>query len=83
MSPNFKVESEAPRAPSLRNPSREPGKPKSLTWADIQEVRRKYDQLALESTTRQRRQEWDEDTTSEDTWDEADCACSDLGTGKP
>jgi uracil-DNA glycosylase len=29
----------------LRNPSRQPGSPKSLTWRDIQEVRRKYDEL--------------------------------------
>ncbi|MEM7114752.1 MAG: uracil-DNA glycosylase [Chloroflexota bacterium] len=31
----------------LRNPSRKPGSPKSLTWQDIQEVRRKYDELDL------------------------------------
>ena len=29
----------------LRNPSRKPGGPKSLTWQDIQEVRRKYDEI--------------------------------------
>lgn len=29
----------------LRNPSREPGKPKWLMWEDIQEVRKKYDEL--------------------------------------
>ena len=29
----------------LRNPSRQPGSPKALTWRDIQEVRRKYDEL--------------------------------------
>ncbi len=29
----------------LRNPSREPGTPKALMWQDIQEVRRKYDEL--------------------------------------
>ncbi|HFC12578.1 MAG TPA: uracil-DNA glycosylase [Anaerolineae bacterium] len=29
----------------LRNPSRAVGKPKSLTWQDIQAVRRKYDEL--------------------------------------
>lgn len=29
----------------LRNPSREPGSPKSLMWDDIREVRRKYDEL--------------------------------------
>jgi DNA polymerase len=29
----------------LRNPTRQPGGPKSLTWQDIQEVRRKYDEL--------------------------------------
>jgi DNA polymerase len=29
----------------LRNPSRNPGSPKSLTWQDVQEVRRKYDEL--------------------------------------
>lgn len=29
----------------LRNPSHEPGKPKSQMWQDIQEVRRKYDDL--------------------------------------
>jgi len=29
----------------LRNPSRNPGSPKALTWQDIQEVRRKYDAL--------------------------------------
>jgi len=29
----------------LRNPSREPGSPKSMMWNDIREVRRKYDEL--------------------------------------
>ena len=29
----------------LRNPSRNPGSPKALTWKDIQEVRRKFDEL--------------------------------------
>jgi uracil-DNA glycosylase len=29
----------------LRNPSREPGSPKSLMWEDIREVRKKYNQL--------------------------------------
>lgn len=29
----------------LRNPSRKPDQPKALTWRDIQEVRRKYDEL--------------------------------------
>jgi len=29
----------------LRNPSREPGSPKSLMWEDIREVRKKYDEL--------------------------------------
>lgn len=29
----------------LRNPSRKPDSPKALTWRDIQEVRRKYDEL--------------------------------------
>ncbi len=29
----------------LRNPSREPDGPKALTWHDIQEVRRKYDEI--------------------------------------
>lgn len=29
----------------LRNPSRNPGGPKALTWQDIQEVRRKLDEL--------------------------------------
>lgn len=31
----------------LRNPSKMKGQPKSLTWADIQEVRKKYDELGL------------------------------------
>ena len=31
----------------LRNPSRQMGQPKSLTWQDIQEVRKKYDELGL------------------------------------
>ena len=30
----------------LRNPDRSPGSPKALMWEDIQEVRRKYDELA-------------------------------------
>jgi len=30
----------------LRNPSREPGSPKALTWRDIQVVRRRVDELA-------------------------------------
>ena len=29
----------------LRNPSKEPGSPKAQMWADIREVRRKYDEL--------------------------------------
>lgn len=29
----------------LRNPSREAGSPKALTWQDIQEIRQKYDEL--------------------------------------
>ncbi len=29
----------------LRNPARTPGSPKALTWRDIQEARRKYDEL--------------------------------------
>jgi DNA polymerase len=29
----------------LRNPSRQPGGPKALTWQDIQEVRRKYNEM--------------------------------------
>lgn len=33
----------------LRNPSREPGSPKSLMWGDIREVRRKYDELTAGS----------------------------------
>ena len=30
----------------LRNPTRKPGGPKALTWTDIQEVRRKYEELS-------------------------------------
>lgn len=30
----------------LRNPSKQPGAPKSLMWDDIREVRRKYDELS-------------------------------------
>lgn len=29
----------------LRNPTRQPGSPKALTWQDIKEVRQKYDEL--------------------------------------
>jgi DNA polymerase len=29
----------------LRNPSRQPGAPKALTWQDIRNVRQKYDEL--------------------------------------
>jgi DNA polymerase len=29
----------------LRNPQRDPGSPKALMWSDIQEVRRKFDEL--------------------------------------
>jgi uracil-DNA glycosylase family 4 len=29
----------------LRNPTKRPGSPKALTWQDIQEVRRKYDEI--------------------------------------
>ena len=29
----------------LRNPSREPGSPKALTWQDIKDARKKYDEL--------------------------------------
>ncbi len=31
----------------LRNPARTPGSPKALMWSDIQEVRRKFDELNL------------------------------------
>ncbi len=34
----------------LRNPDRKPGSPKALMWQDIQEVRRKYDELGLNKT---------------------------------
>ena len=30
----------------LRNPSRQPGSPKALTWQDIREVRRKYEEIS-------------------------------------
>lgn len=33
----------------LRNPDKAPGSPKALMWQDIQEVRRKYDELGLGS----------------------------------
>jgi len=32
----------------LRNPSREPGSPKALMWDDIQEVRKKYEELIIQ-----------------------------------
>ncbi|MCA9934460.1 MAG: uracil-DNA glycosylase [Anaerolineales bacterium] len=31
----------------LRNPSRKPDQPKALTWRDIQEARRKYDEVVV------------------------------------
>ena len=31
----------------LRNPSRNPGSPKAIMWQDIQEVRRKYDEIGI------------------------------------
>ncbi len=31
----------------LRNPSRQPGSPKSLMWDDIREIRKKFDELML------------------------------------
>ena len=34
----------------LRNQSRKPDGPKALTWQDIQEVRRRYDELVLEDS---------------------------------
>jgi len=34
----------------LRNPDKAPGSPKALMWQDIQEVRRKYDELGLDSS---------------------------------
>jgi DNA polymerase len=34
----------------LRNPSRERGSPKWLTWQDLQDVRRRLDQLAAASS---------------------------------
>lgn len=34
----------------LRNPTREPDGPKALTWRDIQEARRKYDELVGNSS---------------------------------
>lgn len=35
----------------LRNPDKTPGSPKALMWQDIQEVRRKYDELGLGSNS--------------------------------
>ncbi len=35
----------------LRNPSRKPDAPKALTWKDIQEVRRRYDELMGEASS--------------------------------
>ena len=35
----------------LRNPSREPGSPKSMMWNDIREIRRKYDELIMGDTS--------------------------------
>ncbi len=35
----------------LRNPSREPGSPKSMMWNDIREIRRKYDELIMGNTS--------------------------------
>lgn len=32
----------------LRNPSRQPNSPKALTWQDIQEVRKKYDEVVAD-----------------------------------
>lgn len=34
----------------LRNPSKAPGSPKALTWQDIREARRKYDELVAGSS---------------------------------
>lgn len=34
----------------LRNPTRQPGGPKALTWQDIKEVRSKYDELLRQSS---------------------------------
>jgi DNA polymerase len=34
----------------LRNPSKQPGSPKALTWQDIREVRRKYDEVLAKSS---------------------------------
>lgn len=34
----------------LRNPTRQPGSPKALTWQDIKEVRSKYDELLRQSS---------------------------------
>ena len=34
----------------LRNPTRKPGGPKALTWQDIQEVRRKFDEITSGQT---------------------------------
>ena len=35
----------------LRNPSREPGSPKSMMWNDVREIRRKYDELIMGNTS--------------------------------
>ena len=35
----------------LRNPSREPGSPKSMMWNDVREIRRKYDELIMGDTS--------------------------------
>ena len=34
----------------LRNPTRQPGSPKALTWQDIKELRSKYDELLRQSS---------------------------------
>jgi DNA polymerase len=70
----------------LRNPSREPGGPKSLTWMDIQVVKQKFDdrvkrsQLQLEEADLLRRSNNERiaDTIETESWMEMDCPCSDF-----
>ena len=70
----------------LRNPSREAGKPKSLTWVDFQNIRAKFEELrhiqiqkggvVAEDSNGKFANEGS--GNEEEEWIEMDCPCSDF-----
>uniref|UniRef100_A0A7S2S1J0 Type-4 uracil-DNA glycosylase n=1 Tax=Rhizochromulina marina TaxID=1034831 RepID=A0A7S2S1J0_9STRA len=80
----------------LRNPSRKAGSPKSLTWVDAQEIRRKFQECEAAHQVRAQHPQAAVELSQgvgpteneagaapdHDEWMELDCPCSDIG-GEP